>query len=71
MSATDKSVVVNANSVSIFDEETVSTLLERLDLVRSGVAIARNGEVVPKSQWAETEVRAGDVIEVLAPAAGG
>ena len=36
-----------------------------------GVAVARNGEVVSKSQWATTEVSNGDRIEIVAAAAGG
>ncbi len=36
-----------------------------------GVAVARNGEVVPRSVWPDAEVQAGDVIEVLNAAQGG
>ncbi len=36
-----------------------------------GIAVARNGEVVPKSAWDSTEVRAGDRIEIVTAAAGG
>ena len=36
-----------------------------------GIAVARNGEVVPKSAWATTAVAAGDSIEIVTAAAGG
>jgi sulfur carrier protein len=35
------------------------------------VAVARNGEVVPRSAWPHTRVDAGDRIEIVTAAAGG
>jgi sulfur carrier protein len=40
------------------------------DLPR-GVAVAVNGEVVPRAEWAGTRLRAGDSVEVLTAVAGG
>jgi sulfur carrier protein len=36
-----------------------------------GCAVARNGEVVPRSEWATAPAREGDRFEVLGAAAGG
>jgi sulfur carrier protein len=36
-----------------------------------GVAVARNGEVVPRSRWATEPVTPGDDIEIAAPFQGG
>ncbi len=36
-----------------------------------GIAVARNGEVVPRSAWANTVVSGGDRIEIVTAAAGG
>jgi len=36
-----------------------------------GIAVARNGEVVPRSGWESTVVSAGDRIEIVTAAAGG
>ncbi len=36
-----------------------------------GVAVARNGEVVPKSRWDEEVLVDGDRIEIVTAAAGG
>ena len=36
-----------------------------------GIAVARNGEVVPKSAWGDTVVSGGDRIEIVTAAAGG
>ena len=39
--------------------------------VRRGLAIAMNGEVVPRGRWAEQLVSDGDVVELLAATQGG
>ena len=36
-----------------------------------GVAVAVNGAVVPRSQWAATTLRPGDRVEILVAAQGG
>jgi sulfur carrier protein len=36
-----------------------------------GVAIARNGEVVPRRGWADVQVEPGDRIEILNAVGGG
>jgi sulfur carrier protein len=36
-----------------------------------GIAVARNGEVVPRSAWDTTSVHPGDRIEIVTAAAGG
>jgi sulfur carrier protein len=36
-----------------------------------GVAVALDGEVVPRGEWATTEVRDGQQIEVVAAVQGG
>jgi len=36
-----------------------------------GIAVALNGEVVPRSAWDTTDLRSGDRVEVLTAAQGG
>ncbi len=36
-----------------------------------GIAVALNGEVVPRSSWDSTELQPGDRVEVLTAAQGG
>ncbi len=36
-----------------------------------GIAVARNGEVVPRSAWATTALAGGDTIEIVTAVAGG
>ena len=44
---------------------------EGLDPDRRGLAVARNGRVVPRRQWDTTEIKTGDAIEIVKPFAGG
>lgn len=44
---------------------------EGLDPDRRGLAVARNGRVVPRQYWDKTELEAGDAIEIVKPFAGG
>lgn len=52
---------------------TVIELLrqESLDPTRRGLAVARNGAVVPRHAWPETALRPGDRIEIVKPFSGG
>jgi sulfur carrier protein len=36
-----------------------------------GVAVARNGSVVPRAEWPTTSIAAGDVIEIVVARQGG
>ena len=65
-------ITVNGDPADVPDGTSLEGLLARSGHeVRRGVAIARNGEVVPRGQWAQQQVRAGDVVEVLAASQGG
>jgi len=50
---------------------TVAELVRALQLEGRRIAIERNGEIVPKSQYATTAVSAGDRLEVVAAVGGG
>ncbi|GAB2625955.1 hypothetical protein Aab01nite_83950 [Paractinoplanes abujensis] len=63
-------LTVNGNVVES-DAATVQALVEAITEARRGVAVAVNGEVVPRSTWGLTGLAAGDVVEVLTAAQGG
>lgn len=42
-----------------------------IDPLARGTAVARNGEIVPRSTWEATPVTAGDDLEIVRPFAGG
>jgi sulfur carrier protein len=63
-------VTVNGESREI-SSASVDALLGELEYEGTHFAIALNYDVVPKSRWAETELKAGDEIEIITPRQGG
>jgi sulfur carrier protein len=49
----------------------VRELLDELGYDGRGIAVARNGEVIPRSLWAATIIDLDDVVEIVTAAAGG
>ena len=49
----------------------VAQLLDQLGLTGKRLAVERNGEIVPKSQHAETAIENGDVLEIVVAVGGG
>ena len=50
---------------------TFSQLVDALELAGKRLAIERNGEIVPRSRFAETRLSDGDRIEVVIAVGGG
>lgn len=50
---------------------TVAELVRVLNLEGKRIAVEMNGEIVPKSRYAQTRVTAGDRLEVVAAVGGG
>ena len=63
-------VIVNGEQREIASSR-VDALLGELEYEGSHFAIAVNYDVVPKSRWAETALKAGDEIEIITPRQGG
>jgi sulfur carrier protein len=49
----------------------IAALIRALGLEGKRIAVERNGEIVPKSRYAETRVLAGDKLEIVAAVGGG
>jgi sulfur carrier protein len=64
-------VIVNGLSHDAPAPIDVASLLADLGIEPRGVAVAINGEIVRRSSWEATLVRAGDVVEVVTAVAGG
>ena len=66
-------LVVNGQERSLPDGATVQSLVAELGAPQSGrgVAVAVNGEVVPRSRWPESALRPGMRVEVLTAVQGG
>jgi sulfur carrier protein len=63
-------VTVNGEPREI-SSASVAALLAELDYEGSHFAIAVNYDVLPKSRWAETQLKSGDEIEIITPRQGG
>src|SRR3954453_24145852 len=63
-------VIVNGEQREV-NSASVDALLSELDYEGTHFAIALNYNVVPKSRWAETALKAGDEIEIITPRQGG
>jgi len=66
-----KFFLVNGVQRSMADGTTVDDVVALISPDRRGIAVAVNGEVVPKSAWLLTTVGSGDAVEVLTAAQGG
>ena len=64
-------VTVNGTPTELADGATVADLVAQRSSGHDRVAVARNGDVVPRSSWERTRLAPGDAVEVLAPTAGG
>ncbi|MFI5839875.1 sulfur carrier protein ThiS [Catenuloplanes sp. NPDC051500] len=64
-------VTVNGDDRELDGRVTVADAVAELTGVHRGVAVALNGEVVPRGRWAETPLSEGDRVEVLTAAQGG
>ncbi|MBO88587.1 MAG: thiamine biosynthesis protein ThiS [Rickettsiales bacterium] len=53
--------------------ETIAELLaaEGIDPAAQFLAVAINGDVVPRSKWLAAKIRPGDAVEIVTPAPGG
>ena len=64
-------VTVNGSAEELAPGCTVASLVDAWCPSPRGVAVALDGEVVPRSAWATTTVAAGSAIEIVTAAAGG
>jgi len=64
-------LTVNGIGQRLPGELTVADLVERITGAHRGVAVAVNGEVVPRGGWPARHLRDGDRVEVLTAAQGG
>jgi sulfur carrier protein len=64
-------LTVNGTSREVTGALSVGALVAELTGARRGVAVAVNGEVVPRSTWATASLRDGDRVEVFTAAQGG
>ena len=49
----------------------IAQLLDALELTGKRVAVERNGEIVPRSQYSDTRLSEGDALEIVVAVGGG
>ena len=66
-------ILLNGRDEELRDGATVADAVQAAagDAERRGIAVALDGEVVPRGRWPETELRAGHRVEVLEARQGG
>lgn len=64
-------LTLNGDTVEMGKPVTVEVVVDGLGRGRSGMAVAVNGAVVPRSRWPATELADGDQVEVLTAVQGG
>jgi sulfur carrier protein len=66
-------IELNGERVEIGTSSTVATAFAQLgaDGERRGVAVAVDGEVVPRSAWEDTPLSEGQKVEILGAMQGG
>jgi thiamine biosynthesis protein ThiS len=62
---------LNGEEVGAPDGVTVAGFLDSLEMPRTGVAVERNREIVPKSLFEATRLEDGDRLEIVQFVGGG
>jgi len=66
------SIRVNGQDEVLAVDTLAALLAEKaLDTGQRGIAVALNGEVVPRAAWPQTKLRAGDSVEIVRARQGG
>lgn len=64
-------ITVNGRHEQIQSEMSVEQLLDTVDVPPNYLAVEVNGDVVPRENYADKVVRAGDEVEVVTLVGGG
>ena len=64
-------ISVNGAARRFEPEIDIAALLEQLQLAGKRVAVERNGEIVPRSRFAQTALADGDRLEIVVAVGGG
>lgn len=62
---------LNGQPREVPDDLSVAALLDHLSLRRDGIAVAVNGEVVPRGERAKRGLHPDDRVEILTAVGGG
>ena len=64
-------LLINGKSTDLPADLTARQLVERLDLAGKRIALEVNGEILPRSSYAEHRFQQGDKVEIVHAIGGG
>ncbi|HJW24874.1 MAG TPA: sulfur carrier protein ThiS [Rhodocyclaceae bacterium] len=64
-------ITINGEPRQFPEPLTVAGLTDHLGLTGKRIAVEKNGEIVPKSQHATTDLASGDKLEIVVAVGGG
>ncbi|MDR9432547.1 MAG: sulfur carrier protein ThiS [Spiribacter sp.] len=64
-------IQVNGNPQTLPEGSSIETLLEQLKLSGQRIAVEHNEDVIPRSEYAQTALQAGDRVEIIRAIGGG
>ena len=64
-------IKLNGKYQSFNDDISVSELLDDIKLSLSSIAIAINGNIIPKNEYKKTKLKDMDTVEIVRPVGGG
>jgi sulfur carrier protein len=64
-------LIVNGSSRNVADRTVLAELVVTISDRATGIAVARNGEVVPRSIWPSEILSEGDRVDVVTAVQGG
>lgn len=71
MNEAEIEIQLNGESYRLVPNTTIPDLLARLQLTEQRVAIELNLEIVPRTNWGTTSIKAGDQLEIVHFVGGG
>lgn len=64
-------ILLNGETTALRDGAQLADAVATLTAASTGIAVAVDGEVVPRSQWTSTPLADGAVVEVVTAVQGG
>jgi thiamine biosynthesis protein ThiS len=64
-------LIINGQSQDFQGKLSLSDLIAQLNMKAERVAVERNGAIVPRNEWPQTELENGDRLEIVHFVGGG
>ena len=64
-------ISINGTVRQLTQTLSIAALIEEMGLTGKRIALERNGEIVPRSQFASQSLEDGDTLEIVAAVGGG